>query len=54
MEFDPSAFLVNLKYMGAGMLGIFLVIGIIVLSVMLLNRFTAPKDPKQKQDSHNK
>ena len=35
-----SNFFANLSYMGVGMLGIFLVIGIIILITELLNRFT--------------
>ena len=33
-------FISNLYYMGVGMLGIFLVIGVIILITELLNRFT--------------
>lgn len=44
MNFNPAAFLENLKYMGVGMLGIFIVIGVIVLSVVALNKITAPKN----------
>ena len=36
MTFNPMAFVENLKYMGQGMLGIFIVIGIIILAVYLL------------------
>lgn len=43
MNFNPMAFVENLKYMGVGMLGIFIVIGIIILSVVALNKLTAPK-----------
>ena len=35
-----TAFVEALPYLGAGMLGIFVAIGIIVLVTMLLNRFT--------------
>ena len=37
---DIMNFVTNLKYMGVGMLGIFLVIGVIILITMLLNKFT--------------
>lgn len=37
---NVSNFISNLYYMGVGMLGIFLVIGIIILITELLNRFT--------------
>ena len=35
--FNPMAFLENLKYMGIGMLVIFVVIGLIILTTMLIN-----------------
>ena len=37
--FDPMNFLRNLKYMGLGMLVIFVVIGLIILVTMLVNKF---------------
>ena len=37
IEFNPVAFLENLKYMGVGMLVIFVVIGIIILATKLVN-----------------
>ena len=40
MQFAPINFIKNLKYMGLGMLGIFIVIGIIVGVVVALNKFT--------------
>lgn len=36
-------FVYNLKYMGVGMLGIFIVIGVIILITMFLNKITEPK-----------
>ena len=42
--FEPMNFVDNLKYMGLGMLGIFIVIGAIVLLTMLLNHVTQKKD----------
>lgn len=44
MQFTPINFIKNLNYMGMGMLGIFVVIGIIILTTMLLSRITSPKD----------
>lgn len=41
--FSPSAFAENLKYMGVGMVGIFLVIGIIILATVVLNRVFSGK-----------
>ncbi|MBR3978699.1 MAG: hypothetical protein IKJ94_03650 [Oscillospiraceae bacterium] len=37
LEFNPMAFIDNLKYMGVGMLVIFVVIGIIILATKLVN-----------------
>lgn len=37
MQFNPMAFVENLKYMGIGMLSILIVIGVLVLITMLLN-----------------
>ena len=44
MNFNPMEFIYNLKYMGMGMLGIIVVIGVIILITMLLNKITAKKD----------
>ncbi len=44
MHFEPMAFVENLKYMGLGMLGIFVVIGAIIGVTYVLNRVTAPKN----------
>lgn len=36
--FKPEAFIENLKYMGLGMLGIFLVIAVIAIITIFLNK----------------
>jgi hypothetical protein len=46
--FEPMNFIKNLGYMGTGMLGIFIVIGLIVVATMILNRVDST--PKQKKD----
>ena len=38
LEFNPMAFVDNLKHMGVGMLVIFVVIGIIILATKLVNK----------------
>ena len=43
MIFEPANFVKNLSYMGVGMLGIFIVIGVIIIAVVVLNKVTAPK-----------
>ena len=37
LDFNPMAFIDNLKHMGVGMLVIFVVIGIIILATKLVN-----------------
>ena len=44
MTFNPMAFIENLQYMGKGMLGIFIVIGIIILAVYLLAKIGKNND----------
>ena len=41
--FEPMNFIYNLAYMGKGLLGIFVVIGLIAGVTVLLNRFTSVK-----------
>lgn len=49
---EPMNFVENLRYMGLGMLGIFIVIGVIMLLTMLLNKLTAKEDAsEQKKES---
>ena len=38
MNFNPFAFIENLRYMGLGMLGIFVVIGVIISITALMNK----------------
>ena len=47
MQFNPINFLVNLRYMGLGLLGIFVVIGIIIAVTLILGRVTARSADKQ-------
>lgn len=44
MNINPMNFVNNLYYMGVGMLGIFIVIGVIILVTMILNKVTEKKD----------
>ena len=41
--FEPYNFILNLEYMGKGMLGIFVVIVVIALLVYLLTKITSRK-----------
>ena len=40
MEFDPIQFVNNLKYMGVGMLGVFMIVGVIILATYAISYFT--------------
>ncbi len=46
--FKPMAFIENLHYMGTGMLGIFIVIGVIIGITMILNKATEPGNKNQQ------
>ena len=41
--FTPDTFMQSLPILGKGMVGIFIVTGVIILSIMALNYFTAEK-----------
>ncbi len=43
MNFNPMAFVENLKYMGMGMLGIFVVIAVLIGITVFLNYVTKSK-----------
>lgn len=47
MEFHPEQFLTALPILGKGMLAIFLVIGILILGVYLLNAISSRTDKKE-------
>ena len=44
LTFNPQNFILNLKYMGIGMLVIFVVIGIIIGATMLINYLFSDND----------
>ncbi|MCQ2468754.1 MAG: hypothetical protein MJ100_02970 [Ruminococcus sp.] len=44
LDFHPMEFVKNLRYMGIGMLGIFIVIGVIAGLTLLLNFLTGGKE----------
>ena len=49
MNFNPMAFIDNLKYMGIGMLGVFIIIGIIIAATYAIGKLTAPKKENTEQ-----
>lgn len=48
LTIEPVNFVDNLYYMAVGMVGIFIVIGLIVLATILLNRFFRDKEQKSE------
>ena len=41
MFFEPIEFVKNLKYMGIGMLGVLIIVGIIIAATYAIGHFTA-------------
>ncbi len=50
MEFHPMGFVENLKYMGIGMLGVFIIVGIIILATYVIGKYTG-KSSKGDEES---
>jgi len=48
LKWDPMQFIYNLKYMGIGLLGIFIVIGVIIGATVLLTRTPEKKDKPEE------
>ena len=44
--FEPIQFVKNLKYMGAGMLGVFIIVGIIIVATYLIGKLTTKNTDK--------
>ena len=49
MDFNPMRFIETLKYMGIGMLGIFIIIGIIIASTYIRSGVSEKLANKNKQ-----
>jgi hypothetical protein len=52
LQFAPLEFIKNLKYMGLGMLGVFIIVGIIILATHFTS-FTIKKIEAAKADKEN-
>lgn len=46
--FEPMEFINNLKYMGIGMLGVFMIVGIIIAATSIINKFTSKHSDDEK------
>ncbi len=51
MTINPMNFIINLKYLGVGMLSIIIVIGVIIFFTVLLNKLTAEKKTSKANKS---
>ena len=49
MNFEPMNFVKNLPYMGWGMLGILIVMGIIIVVTVVLEKVTSKKEEKKDE-----
>ncbi len=47
--FEPMNFVHNLKYMGIGMLGVFIIVGIIILATYATNKLTNKRSKDDKE-----
>ena len=50
MIFEPYNFIENLKYMGIGLLGVFLIIGIIIMATYVIANFSVLKQLRKKKN----
>ncbi|MBR2952486.1 MAG: sodium pump decarboxylase gamma subunit [Clostridia bacterium] len=48
--FEPMNFIYNLKYMGVGMLGVFIIIGIIMAATYAMGKIKTDKTDKDDGD----
>ena len=46
--FEPIEFVNNLKYMGIGMLGVFIIVGVIIAATYAINKFTKKRSDEGK------
>lgn len=49
ISFHPENFVISLSYMGTGMIGIFIVIGLIVLATVVLNKVFSDNKKKKSE-----
>ena len=47
-EFHPMGFVENLRFMGIGMLGIFIIIGIIIVATVIINKVFSGREKKEE------
>ena len=52
MYFEPIRFIENLKYMGIGMLGVFIIVGIIIAATYLIGYTTRTNKNDQNSEDN--
>ena len=50
LQFEPLAFFENLKWMGLGMLGVFIIIGFIIFATSVTNYVINKRTESKKDD----
>ena len=48
-EFHPMGFVENLRFMGIGMFGIFIIIGIIITATVIINKLFSGREKKEEK-----
>ena len=48
--FEPIKFVYNLKYMGIGMLGVFIIVGVIIAATYAINNFAGKLSSKDDSE----
>lgn len=48
MSFNPMGFIENLKYMGVGMLGVFIIVGIIIIATYAIGKYPIKSSDDRK------
>ncbi len=52
LEFNPLNFVRNLKYMGIGLLGVFMIIGIIIAATYLIGHCSKKARERAESEKH--
>lgn len=47
--FEPMEFINNLKYMGIGMLGVFIIVGVIIAATYGINKFMSKNSDDEEE-----
>ena len=53
LQFDPMAFAENLNYMGIGLLGVFMIVGVIIIATYAVGSLSTRKKDEDKENGEN-